>query len=246
MLMIIRGGTGTHLVDFERIDLCPGRVVVVRPGQVQQWHLRLGLDADVLLVQPSTLVPSFTAAGRPAAMALLNLEDWPSSFDLNAQERETVESLNRMLERELSFTPITDLSATLARELLLCLLLGMKRSAARQANSDSLQAAFVRRFQRALDEAVYRRPTVEGLARRLGVSTSTLARNCRSELGCSAKDLIDRRLALEVQRLLVHTPETSVSIGARLGFSEPTNFVKFFRRVVGVTPEAFRIAHRLH
>ncbi|WP_422823267.1 helix-turn-helix transcriptional regulator [Variovorax ureilyticus] len=122
----------------------------------------------------------------------------------------------------------------------------MSRSASRQARGESLRTALVRRFQRELDEAVYRRPTVEGLARCLGISTSSLTRNCRSELGRSAKDLIDRRLALEVQRLLVHTPETSVSIGERLGFSEPTNFVKFFRRVVGVTPEAFRKAHRLY
>lgn len=246
MLMIVRDGVGTHVVDFERIDLCPGRVVVVRPGQVQQWQLSRGLDADILLVEPSALASSVGTRVRAPTMALLRLDDWSSSFDLNGQEQQSVESLTRMLERELASTPITELSATLARELLLCLLLGMSRSASRQTGSESPRTAFVRQFQRALDEAVYRRPTVEALARRLGVSTSALTRNCRSELGRSTKDLIDRRLALEVQRLLVHTPETSVSIGERLGFSEPTNFVKFFRRVVGMTPEAFRKAHRLH
>ncbi|MEO8804931.1 MAG: helix-turn-helix domain-containing protein [Burkholderiaceae bacterium] len=50
---------------------------------------------------------------------------------------------------------------------------------------------------------------------------------------------------LEAQRLLVHSTSTSVAIGELLGFSEPTNFVKFFRRRVGTTPEAFRQAHRL-
>lgn len=245
MMMVVRDGTGTHLVDFERIDLRPGRVVVVRPGQVQQWQLRPGLDANVLLVQPSALAPWVSARVRHSTNSLLRMEDWPSSFDLNGQENESVESLTRMLERELSLTPVTDLSATLARELLLCLLLGLSRSASRQAHGESIHAALVRQFQRALDETIYQRPSVDGLARRLGVSTSTLSRNCRSELGRSAKDLIDRRLALEVQRLLVHTPETSVSIGERLGFSEPTNFVKFFRRVVGMTPETFRRTHQL-
>ncbi|TAG28696.1 MAG: hypothetical protein EAZ40_03315 [Rhodobacterales bacterium] len=37
----------------------------------------------------------------------------------------------------------------------------------------------------------------------------------------------------------------AMTIGELLGFSEPTNFVKFFRRRVGTTPEAFRRGHRL-
>jgi AraC-like DNA-binding protein len=80
----------------------------------------------------------------------------------------------------------------------------------------------------------------------LRVSTSTLTRACKDVLGHSAKEEVDRRVALEAQRLLVHSTSTSVAIGELLGFSEPTNFVKFFRRRVGTTPEAFRQAHRLH
>jgi AraC-like DNA-binding protein len=45
--------------------------------------------------------------------------------------------------------------------------------------------------------------------------------------------------------MLVHSTSTSVAIGELLGFSEPTNFVKFFRRRVGSTPEVFRQTHRL-
>lgn len=56
--------------------------------------------------------------------------------------------------------------------------------------------------------------------------------------------MIDRRVALEAKRLLVHTDASSVAIGEQLGFTEPTNFLKFFRSRVGKTPEAFRRAHR--
>ncbi|MES1264137.1 MAG: helix-turn-helix domain-containing protein [Variovorax sp.] len=52
-------------------------------------------------------------------------------------------------------------------------------------------------------------------------------------------------MALEAQRLLVYSVATAVAIGEQLGFGEPTNFTKFFRRLVGATPEAFRQAHRL-
>jgi AraC family transcriptional regulator, transcriptional activator of pobA len=54
------------------------------------------------------------------------------------------------------------------------------------------------------------------------------------------KQLIDERVCLEAQRLLVHTRWPLTRICAELGFCEPTNFVKFFRRTTGQTPEQFR------
>ncbi|MEL7362149.1 MAG: helix-turn-helix domain-containing protein, partial [Bacteroidota bacterium] len=52
------------------------------------------------------------------------------------------------------------------------------------------------------------------------------------------------RVGLEARRLLATTSDTVEAIGFRLGFSEATNFVKFFKRVVGITPEAFRLTQR--
>jgi AraC-like DNA-binding protein len=49
---------------------------------------------------------------------------------------------------------------------------------------------------------------------------------------------------LEAKRQLAVTSDSVESIGLSLGFSEATNFVKFFRRVSGDTPAAFRSTHR--
>jgi AraC-like DNA-binding protein len=77
-------------------------------------------------------------------------------------------------------------------------------------------------------------------AKRLGYSESTLSRACVAATGYTAKQAIDLRVALEARRMLVHSDATVAQIGHRLGFSEPTNFVKFFRRTCGVTPLDFR------
>ncbi len=45
---------------------------------------------------------------------------------------------------------------------------------------------------------------------------------------------------LEAKRLLAHTNQTVAAISEELGFSEPTNFVKFFRSRGGLLPGAFR------
>ncbi len=59
-------------------------------------------------------------------------------------------------------------------------------------------------------------------------------------MGQSPKEVIDERVAVEAKRLLTHTADPIATIGAGLGFSEATNFTKFFTRVVGVPPHDFR------
>jgi AraC-like DNA-binding protein len=44
--------------------------------------------------------------------------------------------------------------------------------------------------------------------------------------------------------MLVHTDNPVATISSQLGFSEPTNFTKFFARNTSQTPTAFRDLHR--
>ena len=59
-------------------------------------------------------------------------------------------------------------------------------------------------------------------------------------LGKSPKELIDDRILLEAKRLLVHGNKSIKEIGFELGFEEPTNFIKYFRKHIGKTPMEFR------
>lgn len=244
MILVVTAGPGEHSVDFERFKLQAGHVVFVRPGQVQQWLPARELEADVLLIDPAAMHPTASTLG-PSPMSLLRHDEWPIHFKLGAKGLATWRLLATLLRKELDQPTLDALSAAMARELLVCLMIGISRSAVRSADLPTTQAGMVRRFQRELDARVHSRPSVAELASLLRVSTSTLTRSCHDVLGHSAKVEVDRRVALEAQRLLVHSTSTSVAIGEFLGFSEPTNFVKFFRRSTGATPEAFRRAHRL-
>lgn len=244
MALVATGGQGEHLVDFERFPLRAGHVVFVRPGQVQRWQPRVGFEADLLLIDPAVIRPAASVSSN-AATALLRVEDWPGRFRMEAEELASWRSLAAVLRRELDQPRLDELAAAMARELLLCLMLHMSRSATRRTAAPTPQAELIRRLRRELEGRIGTRPSVALLARSLRVSTSTLTRTCNDVLGHSAKEEVDRRVALEAQRLLVHSMATSVAIGEQLGFSEPTNFVKFFRRRVGTTPEAFRQTHRL-
>jgi AraC-like DNA-binding protein len=74
----------------------------------------------------------------------------------------------------------------------------------------------------------------------LGYSVRTLTRACRTATGGTAKAYVDGRVLLEAKRLLVHTHAPTSAVAAELGFRDPSDFTKFFRRHDGRTPAAFR------
>ena len=52
--------------------------------------------------------------------------------------------------------------------------------------------------------------------------------------------MLDRRIVLEAKRILAHTDLAVANVSAGLGFSEPSNFNRFFRRIEGRLPTEFR------
>ena len=133
--------------------------------------------------------------------------------------------------------------AAIIRHALLALLLRLARELrAEEESTPASRAAEIHRlFLRELETGFHRRLSVLDYARRIGYSESTISRACLAAAGSTAKQLVDLRIALEAKRLLVHSQATVAQIGHQLGFAEPTNFVKFFRRMEGTTPNEFRI-----
>lgn len=242
LLLVVDRGRAGHQVDFQQVALAPGTVVAVRPGSVQQWQPAADVDGDVLLIEPQLLQPR---AGQEAVLTPSGLlEEWPSHFVLHEQEQKRWAILVSLLRQELDQLDLDDLAVSTARGLLQCLLLTLARAARQGAPIASTQDLMCRRLVSELDRLVNTRPSVASIAQCLGTSPSTLGRACQSSLGLSVKEVIDKRVALEAKRLLVHTSATAVVIGEQLGFSEPTNFLKFFKRCAGMTPEQFRRSQR--
>lgn len=96
------------------------------------------------------------------------------------------------------------------------------------------------RFRAELERSHATTRRAEDYAHRLGYTVKTLTRACQAATGKPVKQVIDARVALQAQRLLAHTDEPVATIAHRLGFSEPANFGKFFRRHTGTTPGDFR------
>ena len=80
-------------------------------------------------------------------------------------------------------------------------------------------------------------------AKRLGCSEKTLTLACLSVEGRTAKGILNERTLLEAKRLLAHGCDGVAQVAQHLGFSETTNFIRFFKKYEQVTPAQFRARH---
>ncbi|MNN26713.1 Bifunctional transcriptional activator/DNA repair enzyme AdaA [compost metagenome] len=92
-----------------------------------------------------------------------------------------------------------------------------------------------------LVEAHYREHlSVEDFAARLRIPSLQLNQLCRALSGQSALQLVHQRLLLEAQRNLIYTRMSIGQLSDSLGFSDPTYFARFFKRLSGQTPNGYR------
>jgi AraC-like DNA-binding protein len=59
----------------------------------------------------------------------------------------------------------------------------------------------------------------------------------------SAKAFIDERTIMQIKRLLISTDHSIKEIAYTAGFSDPTNFFKYFKKFTDMSPEEFRQAN---
>jgi AraC family transcriptional activator of pobA len=93
----------------------------------------------------------------------------------------------------------------------------------------------------ALVERRYRdNHSVGQIAAALHVSESRLRNTCLATTGQSPIQLLHARVLLEAKRELHYTSKSVREIAFALGFEDPAYFTRFFSRLAGLSPRAFR------
>lgn len=146
------------------------------------------------------------------------------------------------IQKELE-NPKDDFQSTILHNLLHNLLLHGERERRKQdfiEIKQSVDLDIVMQFREQLDIHYKHHKKVGYFAKTIGVSTKRLNRATSRVLDKSPKSIIDERVLLESKRLLAHTTSSIKEIGFGLGFDEPTNFIKYFRKHLDFTPNDFR------
>lgn len=95
-------------------------------------------------------------------------------------------------------------------------------------------------FRREIEHGYRRMHTVKEYADVLGVSTKSLTNYVAECSEYTPLEMINNRIILEAKRMLRYSDMMVKEIAFSLGFEDPSYFVKFFKRLVKVSPAEYR------
>ena len=243
MLIVVHSGEGEYLVDFVDYPVGEGSVLHVQPNQAHRWSKWHELQATVLAVDQA-LVPKglFDMATTRPLVASGSSADVVRSIvaDLAKRSEVGIEPTLAVASVELLFRQVAAANASGPAQD--CPTADVLPQDLLPQDLPQDKEALVASFRAELERSHGSTRAVSHYARAVGASTKTLSRTTAVVADASPKELIDRRVVLEAKRLLAATSDSASSIGSELGFSEPTNFTKFFVRHTGLSPQEFRLA----
>lgn len=246
-IVFIEGGSGSHIVDGEELDVDAGDVFLIEAGSI---HDPRGLSRTtrwILAFNPESV--AFGHAGRAEDTMLRPFGGSEGRryqrLHLSQAERAAFATRLDALKRELSDRTVGYEHA--ARALLSLLLVDAARGklhdgpAARPPNGPIVEGAL------AFIEARFRDPIgLRDVARATGRSPGYLTDLLRRRTGRTVMQWITERRIEEARHLLLSSPHLRIEeVADAVGYADPGHFHRTFRARVGMPPGEFRSKHGL-
>lgn len=239
VIMYIIEGTGKHYIDFKPYEYGPGSVIFVRKNQVHHFDLPARVKGFVIHInEPLMLKMNYfnndflweiidRGAGSPVIT---------TDVSEGSQSRKLIELLYSEYYRVTK-----NKNEDLIKSLFETLILSLRESEANPVSSvSSSDFNTFKRFRNLVEEHFSEHLTLEHYERMMGVSKKTINLATRRSVDMSAKQFISERICLEIKRYLSQGELMIYEIADILGFDEPANMTKFFKRFENISPKEFR------
>lgn len=231
-LIVLLEGAGFHWIDTERLPVTAPVAFFLTPGQVHCWQLTAIPKGYVLLFREDFMG---AVAGSELYPLLQQVEQRP---DIELADPKPLVDILHQLEQE--YQHPQDYSPAILRGLTQVLFACLLQAAPAETPVNVGAGTQYRQFINRLRTQNLMGNRVHHYAQWLGISPQRLNTICRRVSGRSASELIEQQVILEAKRFLLHTDHTVTEVADALQFSDPSNFVKYFKKHTGHTPAAFK------
>lgn len=225
-IIYLSKGSGTHGIDYNIYPIKPPTIFLVRKEQVHHWDITSEPEGYVLLLRRAFLEKTLDNELKKLFSSLSTLNY------LQLKEVDSIETLFRLLVDEQDFTVVEGL--------LKALLAKINKVIPPLAIPDKQQENLSVQFKDLLNQPEDLINSVAYYAEKLNTTPQNLNAYCRKDYKKSASMLISEYMISEAKRLLIYTDNNITQIAYNLKFNDTSHFVKYFKRYVGTTPQAFR------
>lgn len=245
VIFFVYQGQGHHTIDFTDYSYQKGSVLLIRKGQIQKFLKSPQAKGYLLVFTEEFIVSHLNRMEALKAMQLFN--DSLSFPKIELKDEEELTDFTVLLKHlELEYGIKDPFSIGITRSVLHIVITKLFRIKAKRGQfveRKKYMSQFLA-FQKLVEADCFKSKKVSYYAREMGISTKTLNNIVKSILNDSAKAFINERTIMQIKRLLISTDHAIKEIAYISGFSDPTNFFKYFKNATGSTPEKFRASHQ--
>lgn len=238
-ILYIISGEGKHEVDFKVYDFKAGDMILIAKNQVHHFFPDTEATGYIIMFTEDYLCSN----------SEMNINDFLEHFNsplynpiikIDVCEEESNRILVDLLYKEYKSEDSAvkvQLLKSLFRSFMLAISKFKKPNELRESSGNYKK--FIE-FKNLVEMHYKERKTVQEYAKLMLVSQKTINQATRTAVDLSAKQFIIDRILLEIKRYIGQGGLTINEISDLMGFDEPSNLTKFFKRYEGVSPKEFR------
>lgn len=225
ILSLTGGGAGDVTLDGTKFSLVPPMVVVVPAHTVHGYTFSPDVEGVIVTLMARDLEEGIESP-TPAVIGVGSASVHQALIELIAEADQPGDQHDLAMRARLTL-----LQVALHRA---------RREPVTQTGVAVRARLHATAFRTLVDQNCRETRRIVDYASAIGISQTHLNRVCRQVFGTSALGVIESRIALEARRQLLFSSLSIKQIGAGLGYDDPAYFTRMLKRVLGVSPLAFR------
>ena len=244
-MFFIKKANGYVLIDYRKINLKDGMVLIVKPHQQQEWHIdEAALDYEFLIFREDFMRTFIADKFFVYRLQYCQQTDTPPYLMCSGNEREEYQRLLKKIRTELR-KPQAD-SYNIIVSVLYYLLAIMNRHYVLeyQLPLAAPKNYYAFQFVELMETHIRKLQRVQDYASLLKISRITLNHSVMAQYGVSATYLLKQRLLAEIKNELLFTSKSISEIAYAFSFPEPPHLMRFFKQQTGKTCREFQEVYK--
>ncbi len=242
-----KNGSGKHFVDFKEYEVNENSIFFIARDQVHYFDEKTEYEGILFHFNESFIIQKDSEVEFFLKCSLFNN---PHQIPFCSISDDMVTTLNlylKLMQQELATGNDHFGSEELLRLYLKSFLIQIQR---RKNDIEKSNAKFpfhtdekkmqLTRFINFIDENYKKGLSVSQYAGLMNCSSRTLSDLTQNYLSKTPSQMIQERIVVEAQRMLLHSELNISQIADHLGFEDPSYFVKYFKRYLHLSPSDFK------
>jgi len=238
-LIYITGGNSVLQIDFDEYIALEDKIFFIEKYKVWNW-IRINKLRGIL-VQFTDSFYNRIYTGNPKIKSDQTLIGEIQPFiKIRLGDKSEWKNLFDILSKE--FASAKNNSKEIICLVLKVMILMYRRDSLQMGRifESSQKKHLLNEFRKLVNKRFFSLRTTKDYAQELNITPNYLNALCQEYFLKTVSEIIQERVILEAKRMLMHSSLSISEIAYKLGFNDNSYFGRYFKKVVGMTPESFR------